>query len=222
MNNEQQIEPEHFWERHPGETSKAYAAFCIYRDMGVERSYRKVLQVMDRTIGTIQEWTTKWQWVDRAAAYDDHLDRIKRKKAEQAIEKMIERQANQATALAQVMTLPVSKLIDRLNNDEQFAKKFAKQVQDLPAKDVIKMISRCGPTWASAVKVERLARGEPTDHSRVQQSTKGIVQIDTGEKVQNMMMDDEVRDAMRVVALAASGLKNDSTIHEDDNGTKEE
>lgn len=29
------------WERLPNESSKAYQAFCIYRDLGVERSLEK-------------------------------------------------------------------------------------------------------------------------------------------------------------------------------------
>lgn len=42
------------WERQKNESSKAYAAFCIYRDLGTERSLDKALaaQRMCSTVPT--------------------------------------------------------------------------------------------------------------------------------------------------------------------------
>jgi hypothetical protein len=32
------------WERLPGETGRAYAAFCAFRDLGFERNIRKAVE----------------------------------------------------------------------------------------------------------------------------------------------------------------------------------
>jgi len=65
------------WERQNNESSKAYAAFCVYRDLGPERSLEKVRQNLDkpRTRKWLGEWSVKYNWVERAQAYDfkNHL-----------------------------------------------------------------------------------------------------------------------------------------------------
>lgn len=58
------------WDRQPGETSKAYEAFSIYRDMGAERTVRLVAEALNKSGTLIAGWSGKHNWVDRAAAYD--------------------------------------------------------------------------------------------------------------------------------------------------------
>ena len=63
------------WDRlqDKNETSKAYAAFCIYRDMGSERSYEVVAEHCNKTVSHINKWGGKYDWVERARHYDDYL-----------------------------------------------------------------------------------------------------------------------------------------------------
>lgn len=72
-----EIEPE-LWERQNGETARAFEAFSIYRDMGADRSLRKVVQRLDKNLTTIGDWSVKYEWVKRAAAWDAEQDRIAR------------------------------------------------------------------------------------------------------------------------------------------------
>lgn len=70
------IEP---WEKQPRESSKAFYAFAIYRDLGAPRSHAKVERIL-RESGTagpsmVRAWSTRHDWVRRAEAYDAHLDR---------------------------------------------------------------------------------------------------------------------------------------------------
>lgn len=58
------------WDRQPGETSKAYAAFCEYRDQGTGRNYRTVAEVLGKSGTLIAGWSAKHGWVARAAAWD--------------------------------------------------------------------------------------------------------------------------------------------------------
>lgn len=93
------IQPEP-WERQPGESSKAYEAFCLYRDMGPgERSTRKVAKKLNKSLTQIGKWSSRWNWVERAAAWDDELDRQARLAQAKAIKEMNERHAKQARAL---------------------------------------------------------------------------------------------------------------------------
>lgn len=66
------------WERQPGESAKAFEAFAEYRDMGVSRSIRKAAQNLNKATTTLAEWSTKYDWVKRCAAWDAEQDRIAR------------------------------------------------------------------------------------------------------------------------------------------------
>jgi len=72
------------WERQPGEPAKAYAAFCVYRDLPAsERSltaaYGRHSGKNARAPGFWAEWSRDWLWVERAAAYDAYLDGERRR-----------------------------------------------------------------------------------------------------------------------------------------------
>ena len=70
------------WERQSNETSRAYRAFCIFRDFGSDRSLDKAYarfceqhgRKSTRRPGHWSDWSTKYSWVERAANYDDWLD----------------------------------------------------------------------------------------------------------------------------------------------------
>lgn len=72
------------WEMQPGETSKAFAAFCAYRDMGPERSLPKVCQMSARSLPNVKRWSERHRWVERAAAYDAYMDSVRRGGYEEA------------------------------------------------------------------------------------------------------------------------------------------
>ena len=130
------------WERQKNESSKAYAAFCIYRDLGVERSLEKVAQNRGKpgSKSWLNTWSTKYHWVERAQAYDDYLEQEKRKEQEKAILEMVERHTKEAMALQQ-------KALERLKSLDP---------NELSTRDVLNYLME-------AMKLERLSRGEPTE-----------------------------------------------------------
>ena len=93
--NQTEIEPE-LWERQQGETARAYEAFCIYRDMGANRSLRKVVQQLDKNLTTIGDWSTKYDWVKRVAAWDAEQDRIARNEMQKDMAETRKKQREQA------------------------------------------------------------------------------------------------------------------------------
>ena len=60
------------YDRQPNETDKSWAAFCMYRDMGRERSTDKVRKQIGYTSSRVlQTWSSKHAWVKRCSAFDD-------------------------------------------------------------------------------------------------------------------------------------------------------
>ena len=128
------------WECQDGETAKAYAAFCAYRDLGPERSLSKTGAVLGKNPGGLEEWSSKNEWVKRAAAWDAEQDRIARKAQLDEIVKMRKRHAK----LASDMLTKAAKALDHLPEEE------------IKASDLSRMVD-------VASKLERLSRGDVGD-----------------------------------------------------------
>lgn len=63
------------WEMQPGETQKAFAAFCVYRDLqpfgDPPRNLPNAIRLLGlKDGGSVERWSAKNKWVDRVAAYD--------------------------------------------------------------------------------------------------------------------------------------------------------
>lgn len=145
------------WERQPGESSKAYAAFCIYRDMGPDRSIEKVYEKRSRRgpLSRLKNWSVKHNWVERAKAYDDYLERKKREEKEKAILEMADRQARLAIA---------------------FQQRVAQRLQELDPSELSP--SDLAKWFDVAAKIERLNRGEPTEIGKQEVMLPQIVEIE--------------------------------------------
>lgn len=125
------------WERQPGETSRAFEAFCVYRDMGADRSIRKTEQKLNKNHTTIADWSRNNDWVKRCAAWDAEQDRIARYEQVKEIKKMRKRHA----ALASSMLIKAAKALGRIPDEEISASELSRMV------DV-------------ASKLERISRGD--------------------------------------------------------------
>lgn len=84
------------WEQLPKETTEAYEAFREYRDMGAERSVAKVGEKLGKNNSLMQRWSSKHDWVKRAKAWDDEIEREASKNLLKEIAKMRARQRKQA------------------------------------------------------------------------------------------------------------------------------
>lgn len=78
--------PTEVWHRQHDETQRSYTAFRVYLELGRERSLDRVSYlwthktdipegVKYRASGRFTEWCVKYNWVERAKAYDDRLTR---------------------------------------------------------------------------------------------------------------------------------------------------
>lgn len=75
------------WTRQEGESATNYEAFCVYRDMGNERSLAKVGEKLCKSTALMERWSAKFNWVERVTAWDVEADR-------QATEKLLKDIAN--------------------------------------------------------------------------------------------------------------------------------
>ncbi len=132
------------WERLPGESIKAYRCFCIYRDLGVDRSINKVQKALrdegkKYSLTLLLRWSKRFNWVSRAEAYDEYLERLRRLERERLIKEMVERHTKLAIGFQQ-------RVAERL---------MMLDPNELGPSDLIKW-------FEIAAKIERLSVGEPT------------------------------------------------------------
>ena len=129
------------WERRDNETSKAYEAFSIYRDMGPDRSLGKVAEKLQKSETLMGRWSSAYDWVKRAALWDDEQDRIEREQAQKEQSKAIRDMRKRHADLAQAMLIKSARALARIPDDE------------IKPMDVSRMVD-------IASKLERISRGD--------------------------------------------------------------
>jgi hypothetical protein len=136
------------------ETSKHRKAFDVYVRMGPARSLvelRAALRQQPGLVGltrgpslsSLEAWSSALHWQDRLADLEREARQRDEEEQIQALREMDESQIREGLALQQ-------KGIERLNQIE---------LEDLTANDAVRAV-------IEGVKLERLARGEPTEHIR--------------------------------------------------------
>jgi hypothetical protein len=73
------------WKRQKDESAKAYEAALIYFEMRAERSLENVAQKCIKSVSQIRRWSSQWNWVERAKAYDAHMHLIEQAAKEKAL-----------------------------------------------------------------------------------------------------------------------------------------
>lgn len=136
------------WERQRGETARAFAAFCAYRDLGRSRTLVEAARAfyespnVGRTsakVRQVERWSSAHGWVRRVDAYDEEMGRERRLRREQAIYDLEERHARIAQSFQ-------SKVIQRLQT---------LRVEELSPTDLAR--------WFDvAARIERQALGQAT------------------------------------------------------------
>ena len=138
------------WEKQEHETSKAYAAFCAYRDMGTDRSLAKQAASVNSElrgdslaakVRQLTKWSSKYGWVVRVEAYDVYLESKERHENELEIKKMAKRHA-------QVSLLTMKKAVDRIKLIGE------KDIEELTPKEALEYLK-------VAAELERKSRGAP-------------------------------------------------------------
>lgn len=125
------------WEKQEGESSKAFEAFAMYRDLGLKRTQAEVGRQLGKSENLMNRWSMRYDWVKRAEAWDAEQDRILAKAQLDDIKKMRKRHADVASA----MIIKAAKALQRIPEDE------------IKAGDISRMVD-------VASKLERISRGD--------------------------------------------------------------
>ncbi len=134
---------ERIWFRKRGETAKAFKAFGLYRDQGPMRSLFKVSQLADTQSKTwLAKWSSKYDWVIRAEAWDDEKDRIR-----------VESQADEARAQGRRIAIVADKMVALA--DRCLERYESQEEGELEARDVVRLAD-------VGAKLGLLVRGQPT------------------------------------------------------------
>jgi hypothetical protein len=145
------------WLRKKGESAKAYAAFMVYRNAGVDRSQVKVANALGKSRVLVNRWAQAWQWTERCVEWEAHLQRLADAAREKQVKDVIERHSS----IAAVMT---GRVIARLEA-------MTENAMELTAQDVAR--------WFDiAVKVERLSLGMATQTMEHSGQGGGAIKLD--------------------------------------------
>jgi len=106
------------WEKLQGETGAAFAAFCVFRDLGAERNIRKAVETVEadeavraKRYKVWRNWAALYRWRERAADYDRYLEKLKQTE----LRKTIEAQGEIHRKVTGKMLEVVSKKLDLMN-----------------------------------------------------------------------------------------------------------
>ena len=128
------------WERQENETAKPFEAFCIYRDLGPGRSLSQVAKSLGKSDTLMSRWSSEYDWVKRAAAWDHEQDRIARQEQIKEIVDMRKRHAK----IAKKALDKISVALDSIDPE------------DMSNADIARLMSE-------ASKLERISRGDVGD-----------------------------------------------------------
>jgi hypothetical protein len=101
------------WERQKGETTKAYAAFCAYRDYGIDRSIQKVVNKYIEnswSMSLLLRWSAKHNWIQRCVAFDSYMDKERQKEYLAQTLEISRRQAQSARRIQEIALERLSQL----------------------------------------------------------------------------------------------------------------
>ena len=126
------------WERQDGETEKAFSAFKAYLEME-DRNICQLAKRLSKSRQLVDKWKQKYNWQERCIAWDKSLQEIEYKTAVRERKKMAKRHIAIAMSM-QAKAVEALKKID---------------VSKLNAGEIIRLFD-------TAVKIERLSRGEAT------------------------------------------------------------
>lgn len=133
------------WERQPGESGPAFEAFAAYRDMGEKRTIAAVARKLNKSGTLCHRWKLRYNWRDRADAYDASIAEEARKEAITEREKMQKRHIRIALQLQEAALLALENI----------------KPKDMGAKDIKEFLKL-------ATELERMNREESIQQQSLQ------------------------------------------------------
>lgn len=172
------------WEQQPKESSRAFAAFVCYRDLGMQRSCAKVAEQLKISSPSVLELSQRHSWQNRVRAWDAYVDQQTQKDQIDAVKIMKRRQISLALRAQKAADKGLRKFISHFNESD------GNRVSPYALKpDGLSKLLDVG------CRLERLNRDEPEQNLELARSSK----------FDNLSL--EECESLRALIAKAEGLK---------------
>lgn len=178
------------WERQKGESSKSFAWFEVYLNLGASRKLPKVIEKIESLTGDdrentdsdeniiplptydqLQNQSKRWHWTKRARRYDNYLSGLRRQQKEEAYlqseDRLIKIGEDLATAVEEVV-----EDLRHASTDES------------KATSVAHAVSSASKAYDNAVKNIRLLYGRSTENKETNAEVNLGAEVDTNQRVE--------------------------------------
>lgn len=145
------------WERIPHESTKAWRAFCSYRDAGRKRSQAFV---RGQGISIANKWPTQYLWTIRTRLYDEYTlveEQIEQQKLNKEVRK---RHAEQA---AQALDGLMAPFLEYQRRFEQSPDQLEEAMAKMPATKLLSTMQASARVLQPLMNAERLSQDLPTE-----------------------------------------------------------
>lgn len=174
----------HPWAQQLKESSRAFAAFICYRDLGLQRSCAKVAEQLNIAAPSVLELSKRHNWQNRVRAWDAHVDQQIQKDQIEAVKVMKQRQIALALKAQKAAGKGLKKFI------AQFSGVDGDRVSPYALKpDALSRLLDVG------CRLERLNRDEPEQN----------IELARASKFDNLSL--EECESLRTLLAKAEGLK---------------
>ena len=113
--------PYESWELLSGESAGAFAAFCVFRDLGADRNIRRAVECYEKDnakhkgkYNVWRNWSALYHWQERATDHDRYREGLK----QEEMRKTIEAQGEMHRVITKKMLEVVEKKLDLMNPAE--------------------------------------------------------------------------------------------------------
>lgn len=164
------------WEKLPHEPLRSFKAFQVYRDMGFRRSKPEVAKRMNISLNQVQKYAKKWRWEERVEAWERHLDRVRTETIKEEVKEMTARHIQNALLFQRASLLPVEALLNRIR-PEKDPRGENQNFEMLSFDKLYDLVIDAVQTFSKAVDIERKARGEPGEISKLDVNARETIKV---------------------------------------------
>jgi hypothetical protein len=149
------------WNQQAKESSRAFAAFIAYRDLGMRRSCNAVSQQLTVNATSILELSKRHNWQARVRAWDAYVDQQTQQEQIEAVKIMKRRQISLALKAQKAAEKGLKKFIEQFRNDKN------SEISPYATKPdgLAKLLD-------TGCRLERLNRDEPEQNLELAKSSK--------------------------------------------------
>ena len=178
------------FDRMPGESARAFAAFECYRDMlpverSIDRAYRVYMEAQGRTVSAGYRakhwslWSSRWFWVARVALWDNYSAQRRKEKRLRDLDKARD-------DIASLSRGALQRIARRLNDLED--------VSQIPVNQI--------PTWLRYASDALLKALGAEERIEISGPAGGPVEFEHDQEVAKLLADPKVRIMLDAVAEA--------------------